>query len=222
MTERERSPEAVAGVAAFEHALTAWAAGGLAPGASIIRAVRVAVLVEGASDRAAVCAAARVLGHDLPALGTAVIPMGGAMSVRRFVAMLDGDAHPARSIPGGPELRGLCDAAERRFFVGAGLPDAAIAVCRPDLEGELIDALGIEAVERLLERAGDLRLFRTFQHQPAQRTRPVAAQLHRFFGTTAGRKEQYGSLLTAALPPSRLPEPLRKVLAAPEAPRPPA
>lgn len=175
---------------------------------------RVVVLVEGASDRAAVHAAAAVLGRDLAAERLAVVPMGGAMSVRRFVEAL-GRRSAADRPGGGPEVRGLCDAAERPFYERAGLPEAAIAVCRPDLEGELIDALGLPAVEDVLARAGDLKLFRTFQNQPAQRARPPEAQLHRFFGTTSGRKEQYGRLLTAALAPDRLPEPLLAVLAAP-------
>lgn len=169
------------------------------------------ILVEGASDRAAVQTAARVSGRDLATEGTAVVPMGGAMSVGRFVdALARLGAHDG----GASELRGLCDSAERRFFERAGLPAASIAVCGPDLEGELIDALGIDAVLEVLALSGDLRLFRTFQNQPAQRVRSTVVQLHRFFGTTAGRKEQYGGLLTAALPPHRLPRPLLAVLGA--------
>jgi len=178
------------------------------------RAARIVVLVEGASDRAAVHAAAAVLGRDLAAEGTAVVPMGGAMSIRRYVEAL-GRGASTDAVTTGPELRGLCDAAERPFYERAGLPEASIAVCRPDLEGELIDALGLAAVEEVLARADDLRLFRTFQNQPAQRGRPAEAQLHRFFGTTSGRKEQYGRLLTAALAPDRLPAPLLAVLRAP-------
>ncbi|WP_348789380.1 TOPRIM nucleotidyl transferase/hydrolase domain-containing protein [Leifsonia sp. NPDC080035] len=184
----------------FEAAVAAWAGGSgpVAPPAELVAAV----LVEGASDRAAVLAAARVLDRDLAAEGVAVLPMGGAMSVRRYVALL-GASRP------GLRLRGLCDAGEVRFFERAGLGADAIAVCRPDLEGELIHALGERRVEELLDDEGDLRLFRMFQQQPAQRGRATAQQLHRFLGTTSGRKEQYGRVLTAALTADALPAPLR-------------
>lgn len=206
MTEQAPPREAAAAVAALERAVSGWAAGGSPPRPAAVQAVRIVVLVEGASDRAALRAAAQVLGRDPAADGVAVVPMGGAMSVRRYTALLGGR--------GAPELRGLCDAAERRFFERAGLPADAIAVCRPDLEGELLDALGLAATEEVLARQGDLRLFRTFQNQPAQRGRPLAAQLHRFLGTTSGRKELYGSLLTAALPRERIPRPLLAALGA--------
>ena len=58
------------------------------------------------------------------------------------------------------------------------------------------------------------RLFRRFQRQPAQRGRTIEAQLHRFFGTTSGRKEQYARVLTSALAADRLPDALRGVLGA--------
>lgn len=186
----------------FEAAVAAWA-GGAGPVPSRAEVVA-AILVEGASDRAAVLAAARVLGRDLAADGVAVLPMGGAMSVRRFVALLG----PAGA---GLRLRGLCDAREVGYFVRAGLGADATAVCRPDLEGELIHALGEPRVEEILAEQGDVRLFRMFQQQPAQRGRPTSHQLHRFFGTTSGRKEHYGTVLTAALTADALPEPLRAV-----------
>lgn len=197
----------------MERAVARWAAGGDPPRPGLVRDVRVVVLVEGASDRAALHAAAGVLGRDAAAEGLAVVPMGGAMSVRRYAALLrDASTRDDTGDAPGPELRGLCDATERRFFERAGLPEAAIAMCRPDLEGELLDALGLGGAEEVLAREGDLRLFRTFQNQPAQRGRPLFAQLHRFLGTTSGRKERYGMLLTAALTPERLPRPLRDVL----------
>lgn len=165
-----------------------------------------AILVEGASDRAAVLAAARILGVDLASDGVAVVPMGGAMSVRRFAAELGGDA--------GLRLRGLCDVAELRFFQRAGLDDEAVFVCRPDLEAELVRALGHRRTQDVLEQEGDLRLFRMFQQQPAQRVRSLDQQLHRFFGTTSGRKEHYGAVLTSALAAHELPAPLRGVIGA--------
>jgi len=170
--------------------------------------VATAILVEGASDRAAVLAAARLLGVDLAARGVQVVPMGGAMSVRRFVAELGAEG-------AGLRLRGLCDAGEVRFFERAGLPTDAVFVCRPDLEAELLRALGPRRTEAVLQQEGDLRLFRMFQRQPAQRERTLDQQLHRFLGTTSGRKEQYGAALTSALRADELPVPLRDVVQPP-------
>ena len=195
-------------VTGFERAVAAWiarrerrrAADLQAPPAALTGAV----LVEGASDAAALHAAAETLGVEPAAAGVAILPMGGAMSVRWFVGAL---------APSGVRLHGLCDEGEAGFFRRAGLGDDEISVCRPDLEGELLRALGSERVEAVLARQGDLGLFRTFQHQPAQRGREVTAQLHRFLGTTSGRKELYGRLLTAELAAQELPAPLRDALA---------
>lgn len=205
MTESSRIRARASAVAAFERTVAAWAAGtGPAPRPTEVPA---AILVEGRSDRAAVLAAAHLLGIDRAAEGLAVLPMGGAMSVRRFADLLG----PTGA---GLALRGLCDAGEARFFQRAGLDANVTGICRPDLEGELLRALGQQQAEDLLEREGDLRLFRIFQRQPAQRDQPASRQLHRFLGTTAGRKERYGRILTAALTPGTIPVPVRVALGA--------
>jgi hypothetical protein len=67
------------------------------------------------------------------------------------------------------------------------------------------------AIGSLLKRSQ--REFRTFQNQPFQRSRPVEAQLHRFFGTTAGRKAHYGTALVLGLELSAAPRPLAALLA---------
>ena len=188
-------------VRVFERSVAAWLTGGPIPEASAERAV----LVEGASDRAAVVAVAESLDRDLASAGVAVLPMGGAMSVRRFVTVLGPQGL-------GLPLHGLCDRAELRYFTRAGLGPNAINVCDPDLEAELIRALGVPGVEAVLEAEADLRLFRTFQQQPAQRGRNAEAQLHRFLGTTSGRKEHYARALAQALPPDRIPPPLGELV----------
>ncbi|MEY9852381.1 hypothetical protein ABH923_002059 [Leifsonia sp. EB41] len=190
-------------VARFERAAAVWSERAAAVPVPVPPELSGALLVEGASDRAACREASRLLGVDPAAAGVAILPMGGAMSVRRFVGML----RPAHL-----KLHGLCDAGEAGFFERAGLDAASVSVCRPDLEGELLRALGAERAEAALAREGDLGLFRTFQRQPAQRERPVLAQLHRFLGTTSGRKEQYGRVLTEELGPSELPTPLREAV----------
>lgn len=160
--------------------------------------VRTVVLVEGASDLAALEAAAQVMGADLD--GVVIVPMGGAMSIRRFVSLLDGTP-----------VVGLCDVAEAGHFERAGV--ATTFTCDPDLEYELMRALGHEGVLAVMEQQRDLSAFRVFQNQPAQRDRSLDRQLHRFFGSIGGRKERYGRALTAALEAGELPAPLLRLLA---------
>ncbi len=178
-----------------------------------------AVLVEGRSDEAAVHAAARVLGVDLDAAGVVVVPIGGATSIRHALAEYGpGGAH-------GDDVRigGLVDVGEvrhtRRALFGMdddpyddALGHAGFFVCDRDLEDELIVALGIGGVQRVLDEHGDLDRFRTFQHQPAHRGEEPRDQLRRFLGTTAGRKIAYGAHLVSALTPDTLPAPLRAVV----------
>ncbi|MFF3031245.1 TOPRIM nucleotidyl transferase/hydrolase domain-containing protein [Streptomyces rubiginosohelvolus] len=181
--------------------------------------LRTVVLVEGVSDRAAVEALAERQGRTLTDEGVVVVPLGGATSITRFLRLLGPDGLDVRPA-------GLCDAAEQRFFLqglertgfGAGLaPDdletLGFFTCHADLEDELIRALGTDGVQQVIDDQGDLRTFRLFQKQPAQRERPVEAQLRRFMGTIGGRKEHYARALTEALDLTRLPRPLDGLLA---------
>ncbi|KFK88323.1 hypothetical protein IX27_20900 [Streptomyces sp. JS01] len=181
--------------------------------------LRTVVLVEGVSDRAAVEVLAERQGRTLTAEGVVVVPLGGATSITRFLRLLGPDGLDVRPA-------GLCDAAEQRFFLqglertgfGSGLaPGDLEAVgfftCHADLEDELIRALGTDGVQQVIDYQGDLRTFRLFQRQPAQRERPVEAQLRRFMGTIGGRKEHYARALTEALDLSSLPRPLDGLLA---------
>ena len=85
-------------------------------------------------------------------------------------------------------------------------------MCVADLEDELIRILGVRRVEQLIEAQGELRPFRTFTRQPAQRNRTREQQLRRFMGTRSGRKIHYGHVLAAALDLARVPGPLAGVL----------
>jgi hypothetical protein len=183
---------------------------------------RAAILVEGWSDQAALEALARRRGIDLPAEGIVVVPMGGATNTHRF-----GEALGPLGL--GLRLAGLCDAAEaphvlhalRRAGIVAGAATTTpgddafcgLHVCQPDLEDELIRALGAERVLRVLEADEELTPFRRFQAQPAQRGRELHAQLHRFLGIRAGRKVRYGALLVEALDVARVPRALDGALA---------
>jgi hypothetical protein len=180
--------------------------------------VQTVVLVEGSSDQAALEALATRYGRDLGAEGVAVVPLGGATSIGRF---LDVCGPPGLGLP----LAGLCDIGEERHFrrhlervgLGSGLTHARLEalgfhVCVADLEDELIRALGAEGVQQVIEARGEMRLFRTFQGQPAQRERPVEHQLRRFMGTHSGRKALYAQALVAHLDLDRVPRPLERLL----------
>ncbi|MFH9075484.1 TOPRIM nucleotidyl transferase/hydrolase domain-containing protein [Streptomyces alboflavus] len=203
----------MADMGSFQEAVTAWAAGGPGDPARELAerlAVRTVVLLEGPSDAEAVGALASRRGRDLAAEGVCVLSMGGAMSVGRFAGLL--------GPPGlGLRLTGLCDEAERGYYVRglerAGAAQEEICVCAADLEDELIRALGVPRVEELVEAEGDLRALRTFQRQPAQQGRTPHQQVRRFLGTKKGRKIRYGRVLVEALEPDRVPAPLDALLA---------
>lgn len=198
----------------FQEAVIEWAAGGPGDRAYELAArlpVRAAVLLEGPSDVAAVDALAARRGRDLAAEGVCVLPMGGAMSVGRFVTLL--------GPPGlGVRLTGLCDEAERGFYdralERAGAGRQGFFVCTADLEDELVRALGVGRVEELVRAEGDVRALQTFLRQPAQQGRTSQQQLRRFLGTKKGRKIQYGRVLVEALDPDHVPAPLDGLLAA--------
>src|SRR4029453_15003068 len=177
------------------------------------------VLVEGSSDQVALEALAQRRGRDLAGEGVAVVAMGGAGKIRRFLGRLG---------PRGLDVRlaGLCDAGEEADF-RRGLEQAGLGsdlgradmealgfyVCVADLEDELIRCVGAAAVEQVIETQGELGSFRTFQRQPAWQGRSRQQQLRRFIGTHSGRKARYARLLVDALDLTSVPRPLDRVLA---------
>ncbi len=180
---------------------------------------RAVVLVEGISDQVAVEALAERRGRDLVAEGVAVVSIGGAQSIGRFLRLYGPQGRDVR-------LSGLCDADEegefRRGLERAGLgfhptreelERLGFYVCVADLEDELIRALGAAAVEQVVEAQGELGSFRTLQKQAAWRGRPTEEQLRRFMGSGGRRKIRYGRLLVEALELTQVPRPLELVLA---------
>jgi hypothetical protein len=180
--------------------------------------LRAVVLVEGNSDRVALHALAERRGRDLAAEGVEVVAMGGITNTRTFASR-----YGPRGL--GVPLAGLYDAAEeatlRRGLAAAGLgtaldPDGLSALgfykCSADLEGELIRALGVEAVEAVIEAAGEAHSLRLLAGMPAQRAWTREAVLRRFLGVRSGRKARYAALLVEAMQPDRVPEPLAGVL----------
>lgn len=176
------------------------------------------VLVEGTSDKAAIEALAKRHGRDLGAEGISVVSMGGAQAIERYLELYG---------PGGANLRvaGLCDAGEVAEFQ-RGLERSSLGpastreemerlgffVCDPDLEAELIRAVGTDAVERIAAAEGDLQAFRTLQKQPAWAGRSTAEQLRRWMGSGGRRKQRYAPLIIEALEPGDVPQPLNRLL----------
>jgi len=206
------TPRQASGRQAALAALAAYAPGAVAGESTI-------VLVEGASDQAAIDVLAARTGRRLHDEGVFVVPMGGATNIGHFL-----DALGPQGI--GLRVAGLCDAAEepdfRRGLQRAGmgpvqsrsdLERAGFFVCVADLEDELIRSLGTAATLQVVEEQGELGSFRTLQQQPAQRNRTPEQQLHRFMGTRGGRKLHYARLLAEALDHKLVPRPLDRLLA---------
>jgi hypothetical protein len=177
---------------------------------------RAVVLVEGISDQRALEALAQRRGRDLDAEGVAVVPIGGAQAIGRFLE---------RFGPHGLDVRlaGLCDAGEERYFkrsleragFGSDLTRAEIErlgfyVCVENLEHELVRSLGAEAVLEVIAAEGELEPFLTFQKQLAKRELTLEDQL---WGFMWNRKLRYATLLVHALDLARVPRPLDGVLA---------
>ncbi|HKB20759.1 MAG TPA: ATP-dependent endonuclease [Gaiellaceae bacterium] len=187
---------------------------------------RAAILVEGTSDLVAIEALADHRGVNLDAARIALVPMGGAQAIGRFLGVF---------VPQGLKLAGLCDAAEEGEFqrglerAGLGsnltrddMEQLGFFVCVEDLEDELIRAHGVAAVEEVIEAGGDLGSFRTLQKQPAWQGRPVEEQLRRFMGSGGSRKIRYARRLVDTLDPAKIPRPLDGVLAHVIEPSPPS
>ncbi len=177
------------------------------------------VLVEGVSDQLALETLAERRGRDLAAEGIAIVPIGGAQAIGRFLDLFGPQGSNAR-------LAGLCDAAEEGNFqraleragLGSNVTRADMErlgfyVCVADLEDELIRALGAAAVEEIVDAQGDLGSFRTLQKQPAWQGRTNEEQLRRFMGSGGSRKIRYARLLVEALDLTQVPRPLDRVLA---------
>ena len=135
------------------------------------------------SDKVALETLATRRRRNLAAEGVSVVAIGGAQALAKVLEDIRAQQPDVR-------LAGLCDAPEepgfRRAFECAGLAadptresmeELGFYVCDPDLEGELIRALGAANVEAVLERNGNLASFRTFQKQPQWQGRPTEDQL---------------------------------------------
>ncbi|GGD14956.1 TOPRIM nucleotidyl transferase/hydrolase domain-containing protein [Nocardioides daphniae] len=166
----------------------------------------ITLLVEGESDRAAVVSLAPRFGVDLDAEQIAVTVIGGAGNFGRAIAEAAAQGH---------RVGGLYDEAEERFVAGAlnrqegeDLTRQGFFACRPDLELELVRAIGAVELAPLLEANGDLKTFRNFQDQPKYRDADALEQARRFIGANGSRKAKYAALMAEAVDFGSVPEPL--------------
>jgi hypothetical protein len=180
---------------------------------------RTVVLVEGASDALAVHEYARRSGRDLDGEGIGVLALGGGGGLESSIRRLGPDGL-------GLTLLGLCDADHERRWAGwleaaglgqkldrAGMAALGFFVCDPDLELELVRAVGVARVLEIVAAEGEAGAFRTLARQPAWQGRTDEDVLRRFFGSKSGRKAKYAPLLVAALPAGSEPRPLVELLA---------
>jgi len=176
------------------------------------------IIVEGQSDKVALETLAQRRASGNAGAGVVIMAIGGAHAIGRFLVTW-------RREPSEVVLRGLFHEREEPDFrralerVGigrdldrAGMERLGFHVCVADLEDELIRALGVEGVERVIEGQGELQSLRRLQAQPAQRGRSSIQHLRRFISTRSGRKAQYARALVLALDLDRVPRPLDAVL----------
>ena len=150
------------------------------------------ILVEGISDQRAVATLAARRGRDLEAEGVSIVPIGGAHGITPYLERY------------GPAGLGA-------DLSRADMEALGFFVCEADLEHELVRALGLDVVARIVEREGEWGRFETFRKQLAKRELSLEEQL---WGFMWNRKIRYATLLVDALDLDRVPRPLDGVLAA--------
>ncbi|NNG41251.1 hypothetical protein HJ588_18490 [Flexivirga sp. ID2601S] len=174
------------------------------------------VLLEGRSDVVAVASfARRRAAGELD--GVELVDLGGVTNIGGRLERLSIRPEVTRAA-------GLCDRGEvdvvvralRRFHpdvqVMGDLAARGFFVCDRDLEDELIRGLGVPGCMSLLDRLGLGERFATFCRQPAWQSQPIVDQLHRFVGTTSGRKELFAGEAAGAIPLDRVPPPIADLL----------
>lgn len=148
------------------------------------------ILVEGTSDRVALETLAARLDLERPD----VVVLGGAHAIASYVPLA----------PPHARLVGLCDRNEEPLFRRVL---EHVEVCDPDLEGELIRALGPERAHALVDPS-----FGILQRQIEYRDQPLEVQLRRYLSGRSGNKIRYARIFVEALDLRAVPGPLKRVL----------
>jgi ABC-type ATPase involved in cell division len=173
---------------------------------------RVVVLVEGFSDFLALQRLAEIAGRNLDGEAVALIALEGETLFKHYLQLFG---------PSGLdlELRGLCDADAEASWISrlaaAGNPvsdrgslaASGFFVCDPDLEGELLHALGESQVEQVLDKDGALSAFQTFT---GQNTGVANALLQGQF--VKKDKIRWAPLLASEIAEQAIPEAIRELL----------
>ncbi len=170
----------------------------------------ITILVEGASDRAAVVALAPRFGVDLEVEQITVTSIGGAGNFGRAIAEAAASGHRVGGLYDEKEERFVADALNRQQ--GEDLTRQGFFACRPDLELELVRAIGVADMMPLLDAAGELSTFRNFQDQPKYRDHEPSEQLRRYIGANGARKAKFATLMGEAVAFESVPEPLEGLL----------
>lgn len=176
---------------------------------------RVAILVEGESDRVAILTLASRRGLNLDARGVSVVSLEGGGGISTFLALIG---------PQGLDLSvaGMCDedhegnwrdalnASGLSVADRAAMNAAGFFVCSTDLEDELFGTLGDTQVEAVINAEGDGQAFATFSQQPSQAGKSHHELLLAF---VKKQKVRWAPLLVDALDISTgVPQPLDGVL----------
>ena len=183
-----------------------------------VQTARTLVLVEGESDANAARALAARVGCELSSCRIDILPAGGVTNFARLLVAYMRE-HPNARICGmydaGDEwhVRRALARAEIPHSNGGSIKASGFFACVADLEDELIRALGVRNVERVVEEQSELESFRRFQAMPQHRDSPTHHQLHRFLGTRATRKIRSAKRLVEALDLAHLPRPLAQLAA---------
>jgi hypothetical protein len=177
------------------------------------------VLLEGASDVAALRVVAGRAGISLADDGVHLVDMRGATNIRRHLLAAAEADHSPRAL-------GMCDAPEAPYFVRAlrrvgcavesadELPWWGFQVCERDLEDELMRNLGEQGLRDVLAGLGLTQRFAMLTQQPAWVSGTFHEQVHRFAGAASGRKELMAAAMAEALDMESLPKPLAGLLEA--------
>ncbi|MEO6414205.1 MAG: TOPRIM nucleotidyl transferase/hydrolase domain-containing protein [Pedococcus sp.] len=184
---------------------------------SVPEGCRVWVLLEGASDVAALRVVAGRGGISLADQGVHLVDMHGATNIRRHLIA-------AAEAADSPRVLGMCDAPEAPYFVRAlrrvgcavesadELPWWGFQVCERDLEDELMRDLGEQGIRDVLEALGLTQRLAMLTQQPAWVSGTFHEQVHRFAGAASGRKELMAGAMAEALDMDQLPKPLAGLL----------
>jgi ABC-type cobalamin/Fe3+-siderophores transport system ATPase subunit len=178
---------------------------------------RKTIFVEGTSDRLVLLALARKQGRNFDAEAVSIVVLHGSGQLKTHLKILG---------PAGLDvnLGGLCDAHDEEAWRNAledahigsdldrqGAEEIGFFVCDPDLEGELIAAVGEGVVEELIDAEGETAAWEAFRAQPDSQGQGKADLLRAFIHKRK-RVMRYSPLIVNRLDETDVPAPIRGVL----------